>query len=148
MRKGVSRAPTPATQTSTSSPTTASINKGNKRHKRAAWKIRTAFSWTATKLREAIHTAILYHQLYRRWCIHVQTNLIVSKRLSKTWIKGGNLTRTYPRCSKNKNSSRLQMHIIASTKARTSWATKPSHRRSSTIWNSGSAKLSLKRKLA
>ena len=149
MRKGVLRALTSITRPSTSSPTTANINKGDSRIlKGAAGEIISAFSWTVTKLTEATHTAILNHQLFKwRWNL-VQTKWIVSKRPSLTRIKGDNQIRTYPRCSKNKNSSQLQMLTIASTNVRTSWATKPSLKQYSTIWNSVNAKTNMKRKLA
>ena len=131
-KRGVIKALNPGPQPSTSSPTTTSSNQGSsQRPKGLAGKIPSASS-TTTKVTEATYTATLYRRLFRHCGLHAQTSSIASKRL-KTLIRGDNPIHTCPTYSRNKSSSLLQMPTIASTKARTSCATRLSHRPFSTI---------------
>ena len=131
-RRGVIMASNPGPRPSTSSPTTTSSNQGSsQRRKGPAGKIPSASS-TTTKVIEATYTATFNRRLFRHCGLHAQTSSIVSKRL-KTLIRGDNPIHICPTYLRNKSSSLLQMPTIASTKARTSCATKRLLRPFSTI---------------
>ena len=74
------------------------------------------------------------------------TNIDIKLQETRTLVAARPVTHTFQTCTRRKNSLQPPTRIIAWTRARTSWGTRPSLKQSSTTWNRNSAKMNSKLK--